>query len=1429
MFPVPWRCLLIVLLSTLIPLQVAYSWTENDEGYFGLPIELITDANQFQSTEILVKLKDAGESDVVDVLTSKAWPQKTLSGNSGSMSAFKVAGVMESRPLHRSTKKAINLLPDANQKNEEDPRGARRWYRLTLESSANPVEIFKQLQQKPQVEHVEFNHQITLFSTPNDPDFSTLWGLHNIGQTNGLNDSDIDATEAWDIQQGSESVLIAVIDTGVDYAHQDLAENIWVNPGEIPGNGIDDDVNGFVDDVHGYDFANDDNDPFDDNGHGTHVSGIIAAVGNNGIGVTGVNWHAQIMALKFLDAAGNGNISDAAEAIIYAADMGVRIMNNSWGGTTPSRAIEDAIVYAEAADVLIVAAAGNTAGNNNDIIPNYPASYEFPNIIAVAATDHNDELAPFSCFGVNSVDICAPGVNILSTTPGNTYSAFDGTSMATSHVTGAAGLLLAQHGSLSALQMRTHLLNYGGDSRSALEGIVATGKRLNINNALACDDNTPRFFFLEPTDNFRVGYDAVAEITFPVQVSGSVYSCEGPVTEATVTISFDNGTTTLSLFDDGLHGDGSADDGVYGNIWAPQMLGQVTLSASGETFASVNMSGTVFDTVDKDDDGLGNAFELDIGTDPLNSDTDGDTLSDGVEVCYDGDCLAYTPGADLNPFDIDTDHDSHDDSLEFDYAGDGLDPLVSPWRDIEVASLVGSAASCAAVLGDINGDTISDFAASITTGAGEAGGSLQVFSGRSQSLLFTIAAPADVAWFGYSCSNAGDMNGDGVHDIVVSSGFEEISKTYSVMIFSGTDGSPINRWNVSVISSKISIDNLKPEVVGGMDFDGDLIPDVVVGNWVMNRVVIQSGLNGALIASFQAPNNYTGFGRRIAIGGDIDGGGLPDIVIGQPYAPGYTYVFSAETGQEIVKYIGEIQLDQIGQDVDGIGDVNGDGIPDFLTGGIGVYPFVGISDSPAVVVSGADGTPIFQWRGQVGGLFGSEISKFNIDGDSFPDILVGAPFGYRYDDHDWINEGCNGELYVYNGADGSESLRFHTRGSGAYNSGNDIIRNLTSMGDINGDDKDDILFTRTNAGVHVLLSPGLPAPEIFSFSPDSGVGIGERAVIQGENFCSKICGQQISEYPNINMTINGKEVTSALVDSTEILFDVPAGATTGPLSLITLGGIATTTEDFIVRQAPEISFFTPTGCAVIGDEINIQGSDLMDAIVTINGVEVDEIFASNTYISFYLPEGATTGPMTVTTAYGTVSGEMDLIICPPPQITSFTPESGIAVGGEATIIGEYFCQNNCGLQISSYPDISMSINETEITMASVNPTEIIFTVPEGATTGPITLTTPGGTTTSEDFIVFPTPKIISLAPESGVGVGGKGSISGENFCQVDCGQQISEYPDVSLTINGTEVTWGYVLPTVVLFDVPEGATTGPIVLTTPGGTANGPEDFIVTP
>ncbi|MBK7977514.1 MAG: S8 family serine peptidase [Deltaproteobacteria bacterium] len=355
------------------------------------------------------------------------------------------------------------------------------------------------LSKNPLVQYAEPNHIVHTLATPNDPSYSLLYGMNNTGQTGGTADADIDAPEAWDVTTGSSSVLVGDIDTGLDYNHPDLAANVWTNPGEVAGNGIDDDANGYVDDVHGINTITGSGDPMDDNEHGTHTAGTIGAVGNNGVGVVGVAWNVKILPCKFLNAGGSGSIADATECLQYTTSKGVRLTSNSWGGGGYDQSFQDALTAAETAGILFIAAAGNAA-SNNDAVANYPSNYPNANVIAVAATDHNDALASFSSYGATTVDVAAPGVNTYSTVPVSmgSYASLSGTSMATPHVSGLAALIWSQNPSLTAAQVKSRIL-LTTEAKPGLAGKVLTGGRINAYQALTANVSGPHIYFLSPS------------------------------------------------------------------------------------------------------------------------------------------------------------------------------------------------------------------------------------------------------------------------------------------------------------------------------------------------------------------------------------------------------------------------------------------------------------------------------------------------------------------------------------------------------------------------------------------------------------------------------------------------------------------------------------------------------------------------------------------------------------------------------------------------------------------------------------------------------------------------------------------------------------------------------------------------------------------
>ena len=325
----------------------------------------------------------------------------------------------------------------------------------------------------------------------NDQYYGLVYAIENTGQsingTTGVADADMDVVEAWSIQTGDPNLIIAVIDEGVQWDHPDLANNMWRNLGEVAGNGIDDDGNGFVDDVYGYDFYSNDGDPMDEGGHGTHVAGTICADTNNSIGIAGVVQQCKIMALRFLGPQG-GSTSDGIASLDYAVQMGATISNNSWGGGGFSQALYDSIAAARDADHIFLAAAGNGGsdgiGDNNDSGPHYPSNYNLPNVISVAATDNRDQIAGFSNYGAVSVDIGAPGVDIASTYINDGYVWNSGTSMATPNVTGVVALIRSEFPSWNYQQVIDHLYATARPAAS-MQGVTTTGGIANAAAAMA--------------------------------------------------------------------------------------------------------------------------------------------------------------------------------------------------------------------------------------------------------------------------------------------------------------------------------------------------------------------------------------------------------------------------------------------------------------------------------------------------------------------------------------------------------------------------------------------------------------------------------------------------------------------------------------------------------------------------------------------------------------------------------------------------------------------------------------------------------------------------------------------------------------------------------------------------------------------------------
>ena len=519
---------------------------------------VIIDGHEACARQILVRVKPGYNWGMLNHITSNA---------------FERIGMREHRKFNTIPGlRAIKVSPTSNNKRFENGRFA---------SEEDLQAHIAELQQTGFFEYVEPNWIVHLMNDPDESPFDpnddafvngTLWGLRNTGQNNGTAGMDINVVPAWQITTGRPEIVVAVIDTGVRYDHQDLMENMWVNPGEIPGNGIDDNGSGFIDDVHGINAIDGSGDPMDTGGHGTHVAGTIAATANGGGPHVGVAPDVRIMALKFLGPFG-GTTADAITCIDYATKNGADIMNNSWGGGPFSQSLKNAIWAANQAGVLFVAAAGNDT-NNNDLRATYPTNYNVPNVLSVAAIDRSGELAGFSNYGAATVHIGAPGVSIFSSTADSStsYANYNGTSMAAPHVAGIAALILSEYPDADVLELKNRILSTARPV-PALNGLVTTAGIADTFAALTLVEDGNMQVRAQPTGPLLEGQP----ITFSVSVTDLV-----PVTNATVTASLQGGDP-VTLRNDGVPPDTVANDQFYtGSFTVETGETGVTLEVSAE-------------------------------------------------------------------------------------------------------------------------------------------------------------------------------------------------------------------------------------------------------------------------------------------------------------------------------------------------------------------------------------------------------------------------------------------------------------------------------------------------------------------------------------------------------------------------------------------------------------------------------------------------------------------------------------------------------------------------------------------------------------------------------------------------------------------------------------------------------------------------------
>jgi subtilisin family serine protease len=847
-----------------------------------------------------------------------------------------------------------------------------RLRKVTLAPGVSTAAALQAYAADPDVEYAEPNYRYRPLAVPNDPRFGEQWSLNNTGQILGARPGvDISAEAAWDITTGGTDVVVAVIDGGVDYTHEDLAANIWRNTPECSANGIDDDANGYVDDCLGIDTADNDSDPMDGDGHGTHVAGIIGAAGNNGIGISGVAWNSKLLPCRFIDATGEGDAAAAVACLDYVAalkDRGVNIVatNNSWGGGHGSRALRDAIDAQLARGILFITAAGNDRQRSDDshYYPSgesLPCAYPHSNIVCVGASSYASDYGFFSNLSSNVVHISAPGVQILSTLPGNQYGVADGTSMSAGFVSGIAALLKSADPARDWRAIRSLILTTGRSADADLppRGLnheTVTSTMVNAAQALSCAAPAINRR-LTPRTTGSIYYDASLNTPQPLELLS--IACGAPA-GATHTVVVNPGAVSVTLRDDGTGFDRLAGDGVFAGSWTPTAMGEYTLDFPGQR---ATHNGIFDDLVTARV--IGNKpgfpkrmfrFTINGATQPIRGYP---TLVANLDDAPDLEIIAS--GSAVGP--------------TYAWKADGTD--VPGWPRLVTGTTNESFGAAMLAAGNLAGAADRQ---EIFAGYGGLPGALEAYA-RDGAML--PGWPRDSANYMVVPPVLADIDHDGVDEIFTS------ESDYTIRGYRG-DGAPLpgfpayfisgNQGQTPVAPIAVDLDNdgvaelvstsdssaggviaawrssgtLLPgfplqtleelDVVGGGDVDADGVPELVflTHDAAWTAFVVIYGADGSLERTWSIPNTDLG-SRQSGVLADMNQDGIPEIIVASrdPNHPPHRIAVYDAQGSVLPGWPASIEVGTnsfLSAASMAVGDLDGDGLPDvFIVAGNSMY------------------------------------------------------------------------------------------------------------------------------------------------------------------------------------------------------------------------------------------------------------------------------------------------------------------------------------------------------------------------------------------------------------------------------------------------------------------------------------------------------------